>query len=249
MQSASLEIILPIISLPFLLAAYWRLKVKKLASKLSDFGLIEVLEKYNGERTLTINHWAQGITTADPSISQSYWAKVSELIITTCQNKKSPKILMFGLGGNTISQLIQKQNINIHQTIIEIDPVIIEFCRKYFDLDQLSNAKIINQDAYKLIASRQFKNESFDVIVVDISTGNPPLVDPKSAMPSFVKQISKLLKKDGKIIFNRHADTAIIRLENEVLRSHLQKSFKKIASIKTFDPRGYKNEIVICLNG
>ena len=63
MQQSIIQIIIPLLLIPFLLWTYFRLRLKKLAQYKSEkLGNITVIEKYNKERVLTINYYAQGIS-------------------------------------------------------------------------------------------------------------------------------------------------------------------------------------------
>lgn len=239
MQQNFTLIITALILIPILLFFYWRLRLKKLVIYKSPIlGKIEVFEKYNKEKVLTINSYPQGVSIEDKSIERSYWFCIAELVVKFCKNKKDPKILMLGLGANTIPSLIAKINPNIHQTIIEIDKFIIKACREFFNLDNLPNYQIIQANAFLI------QTTNYDVIIVDIFTGQPPYVSLDSNRANFIEKIMPFLKNDGMIIFNRPAHNKEARNDGFELEKYLKTKFQKTDILEIYDPRRFKNHII-----
>ncbi|MDO8570914.1 MAG: hypothetical protein Q7R97_04995 [Candidatus Daviesbacteria bacterium] len=255
MQQNFTLIIFTLILIPILLFFYWRLRLKKIAIyKSLILGKIEVFEKYNKEKVLTINSYPQGVSIKDQSIEKSYWFTVAELVVKFCSSRKNSQVLLLGLGANTIPSLIAQKNPKILQTIIEIDKFIIEACRKYFNLDQLPNYQILKADAFQilkehLLASSAYSkffilNSLFDIIIVDIFTGQPPYVSLNSNQPNFIEKIMPFLKNDGMIIFNRPAHNQESRNGGFELEKYLKTKFQKTDILEIFDPRRFKNHVI-----
>lgn len=223
----------------------WLIRRKKLKEYHSSFlGLIEVWEKYNGEKVLTINKYPHGISTNLKNVEKSYWYYIAQEALRHIQKKKKPEVLFFGLGANTSSRIIDLENPKVHQTIIEIDKNIVEACKIFFHLDDMKHVTIVQGDAYKLIDSRKDFNNKFDVLVVDIFTGIPPYVSTKTNQPPFVKKILKWSKKDGRVIFNRPANIKKGREDTKKLVIYLRTLFNNVKNVYIKDPRGYQNDIV-----
>ena len=224
----------------------WRFRLKKVAVYNSKFsGKIEILQKYNHEQVLMINNYAQGISTNSPSIKQSYWYFLANQAVKHCRRKKNPSVLIYGLGANTTSSIINKLNSQIKQTIVEIDPQIITVCKNHFNLNELKNCQIINQDAFKLLLSKNPFHKKFDVIIVDIFTGIAPFVSKKSNQPNFITKSIRHLKSDGLILFNRPGQDLQTLNECHKLQIYLSTLFQKSSISKIIDPRGYKNNIIL----
>lgn len=234
-----------LIAVPFLLWVVWRLHVKKLKSYDSPIiGLIEVWQKYNGEKILTINKYHHGISTDDPSIKTSYWYYIASQALSAMRDIKKPEILFFGLGANASSRIIDHKNPHAHQTIVEIDPYIIEACKEFFHLLEMKNMTVIEADAYKLIDQRPDFKAKFDVMVVDIFTGIPPYVSTKTNQPPFIEKMVKWLKPGGTIIFNRPANIKTDREDTKKLEEYLRTKFKNVKNEYIKDQRGYENDII-----
>lgn len=240
------QIILSLITIPILLIFYWRLRLKRLKRYFSPkLGTIGVYQKYNGEKLLTINTYAQGVSIEQKSIRQSYWFNIAQEAAQFCQKRKNPQVLMLGLGANTISSLIAQLDPAIYLTIVEFDKQIIQSCREFFYLDQLPNYQLIRADAYQLFNQPQAFNKKFAVIIVDIFTGNPPYVSLKSNQSHFIEKLLPYLKKDGLIIFNRPGHTEESKADSKKLQEYLGSIFKKTELFDIKDPRGYKNSIIM----
>ena len=219
--------------------------IKKLQEyKSKHFKKIIVWQKHNGERLLTTDNFSQGISIDNSDVSKSYWYEQAELCEKYCKNKKNPSILFLGLGAGTGPQLVNKMNPKIKQIIIEFDKKIIEICKKFFNLDALQNATIINTDAYLVISEKKYLQNKFDVIAVDIFTGKESF-GPSGIKTNFIKELTNVLTPDGALIFNRLAHRKDLQEETKILESFLAKIFTTVEKIFINDPRGYKNELII----
>ena len=93
---------------------------------------------------------------------------------------------------------------NVKITTIEIDKEMVDVAKRYFELDKLSNHKVIVGDALRIIADPakfDVETKSFDLIIVDIYCGNkyPDLGN----SGTFFAGVRNLLRGKGLIVFNR----------------------------------------------
>lgn len=218
------------------------IRLKKYTSPL--LGSVEVWQKFSGEKSLTINKYTHGISIYKKSISKSYWYHIAKITLDHCRSKKQPKVLFLGLGANTSSLLVARKNPATHQTIIEIDDSIIKACETYFELKTMPNYTLIKGDAYKLIDTRKDFIHTFDVIVIDIFTGNPPYVSTRSDKPTFIQKLLTWSKPGGLLVFNRPANTKQALLDSEALTAYLRTILKNVTTTCIKDPRLFQNNIV-----
>jgi len=112
-------------------------------------------------------------------------------------------VLILGLGGGTVVQLIEACYPKAKITGVEIDPEIIKIGKKYFRLGEIENLEIINANAIKWVKRfnvlKHYNN--FDLIIIDLYIGSK--FPEKVASEAFLKELKKLLSKEGRIIFNR----------------------------------------------
>ncbi|KJZ74663.1 hypothetical protein HIM_06013 [Hirsutella minnesotensis 3608] len=117
---------------------------------------------------------------------------------------KDARALNIGLGvGTTPSTLVTH---GINTTVVEIDPVVYEFAKKYFDLKE--NNPPVLQDA--IAYTRQLAAtapESYDYIVHDVFTGGAEPVDLFTL--EFLQRLAALLKLDGVIAINYAGDLSL----------------------------------------
>lgn len=117
------------------------------------------------------------------------------------QNLEFKTCLIVGLGGGSIAKIIRRNWPKAKITGIDIDTVIVELGRKYLKLDE-QEVNIIIGDAYYLITGRQSPIAGhYDLICFDtyIQQDFPK----KFEAVQFIKQVKKLLSKDGVAVFNR----------------------------------------------
>lgn len=153
-------------------------------------------------RSLCVNNTVQSTNWDSPSARGRVWGRLVSLVKEKCPEAKS--VLLLGLGGGTVAHLFSKEMPGIEIVAAEIDAEIIDVAKKFFDLDTVPNLKVINADAFLVIAEPEKFNlpeKSFDVLIVDFYCGEeyPSL----ASSGSFLAGIKKLVKQGGLVIFNR----------------------------------------------
>jgi len=108
--------------------------------------------------------------------------------------------LILGLGAGSIAKLVRKYWSDSKITGVDIDPVIVELGRKYFDLDKL-DVEIVIADAYEQVNNGRWNLNSFDLICVDTYIGDS--FPAKIESEPFIKGTRKLINKEGVGVFNR----------------------------------------------
>lgn len=168
----------------------------------SDFnGHIKVLEK-DGVRKLYVGNTLQSITHTTQVAKKMCWGKIVDLISEA--QPSAMNIMLLGLGGATIPWLLSEKFPNAKVTTVEIDKTMVEVSKKYFNIGELSNLRIINDDALRVVSNPHeygLLDGSFDVIIVNIYQGEkyPDL----GSTGNFFAGIKKLLSQKGLAIFNR----------------------------------------------
>ena len=232
-----------IVVLALLLLLVWRIRLRLVRRYRSPLlGRVDVYQKYNGEKVLMINDYAQGVSTEQPSIKQSYWYSIAKQVVAHCKKKKHPQVLFLGLGANTSSSLVNVLAPQISQTLIEIDEYIIRACRDYFGLETMKNTEVVHEDAYQAITTSREWQGKFDVIVIDIFTGKPPFLSSDTNKPPFIQKLLVWLKADGMFLFNRPVN--VKGVDTEELLVYLQTLFTTVTLAEIRDPRGYRNHVI-----
>ena len=154
-----------------------------------------------------------GVLTQSGGLIDDLWRPVISNVKCLMSN-----VLILGLASGTLAKIINKKFKSAKITGVEIDPVMIEIGKKYFDLDKIPNLKILNIDAEKYSPK-----ERFDLVLVDLYLGDKP--------PSFLysHKYLKKLRKMGKLVIINHLFYDSRKRENaEKLIKKLGKYFKDI---------------------
>jgi len=211
--------------------------------------------KYNGEiqviEFLGQNKIIAGGLIQSGGVLKDIWKKA---IKKACLSSPK-KILILGLGGGTIAQLVSRKWPRAKITGIEIDPLMINLAKKHFDLDKITNLKIIQADAIDFVISGQqpaaskFKKagnrrlatgsqKSFDLILVDLYKGEE--MPKQTAEKKFLQSLKKITRQNGLIIFN-HLFYKQHKQKAKDFVKKLEKIFPKISFV-----RALSNLMVYC---
>ncbi len=158
-------------------------------------GKIEVVQE-GLERRLMVGGLAQSINYDAPDVEERVWG---ELVESLTVNRKSQieNALILGLGGGTVAHLLTKKFGPIPIDAVELDPVIVEVGKKFFDLGRLSNLNIVVGNAVDFVKN----SRQYDLIIVDLYTGSRYPAEAES--PSFFADLKRLAHPSGVIVFNR----------------------------------------------
>ena len=148
------------------------------------------------------------------------WRKALSLVQGQILNIQN--VLVLGVGGGDVIRLIHKINSQIVITAVDLDPVMINIAKNYFNLSGLSNIKIHQKDAFYFLLLNKKK---YDFIIVDLFIGfkNPQ----KFKTPKFLKMLKNNLEHNGFIIYNSHYHFDI-NSEFEEFHAICNKIFSKV---------------------
>ena len=147
-------------------------------------------------------------------------------------------ILILGVaGGSVIKTLVDEIAYNGKITGVEIDSEIIEIANKYFKLNEISNLKIINDDAFEFVLKTKSK---YDLIIIDVfqDTTMPNFLFEKF----FMNRIGKLLKINSCILFNTMLLNEKDNLRNEKYIAEFNNKPFKVKKIPRIESH---NELII----
>ena len=145
-----------------------------LPQKLAEFSTkynkhIRVNDEF-GQRKLLVNGSVQS-----GRYVRSLWKRAFK-VFGIPKNKQWNIILVLGVGGGTVIELLHSQFPNALITGVDIDRLIIDIAKKYFLHGDTPYLHLVTADAKKYM---QKSSSTYDCIVIDIFTGN--------AIPQFVK--------------------------------------------------------------
>jgi spermidine synthase len=223
-----------------------RLRRKKLKTYHSPFsGQIDIIEDSSKRRYLNINNYPQGFSADAAGVQDTYWGYIAQQILNHCKDTPNPHILYLGMGTNTSPHLVVKSRPDAFQTILEIDPAIIQANQDFFQLEQL-HAEIIQADVFTYVQENTFP-EKYDVIVNDVCSGTPPFISYQASAPEFVAKLSQWLKPQGLMLTNRWIDTTQNRQNADELVTYLQKHYTTYSAVDIIDHNNFKNKIIAAI--
>lgn len=157
-------------------------------------GEILIYEDLFGKHSMRIG----GVSQSGGIVDQIWKRAVEEL--QRRKDAKFQKILIMGLGAGGSADLVSKKCPEAKVVGVEIDPTVIEVGKKYFDLGEIKNLKIVIVDAFTLTSYKLIPT-SFDLILVDLYLGKQ--FPKKAESEDFIANLKNILPDKGIIVFNR----------------------------------------------
>lgn len=159
----------------------------------STAGQSPQLDEYEGHRALMVDGVIFSVAIGETTPPFGYWAAMLP--------QGSPRTaLILGLGGGTLAHLLTRQAPAVRITGVEIDPGIIDFARRHFDL-ALPNLEVIVADAFEYVARC---TQQFDYVAVDLFRG-AAFHRGVLARP-FLRRLAAMAGTDGDIVINMYRD-------------------------------------------
>jgi spermidine synthase len=151
------------------------------------------LDEYEGHRALLVDGVIFSVAVGAETPGFGYWAAM-------LPQRPPGTALILGLGAGTLAHLLTRQAPAVRITGVDIDPGIIEFARRHFDLD-LPNLEVIVADAFDYVprCSRQF-----GYVAVDLFQG--AAFHRGVLARRFLRRLAGIAGPDGDIVINMYRD-------------------------------------------
>ncbi|MFC1625027.1 spermidine synthase [Patescibacteria group bacterium] len=163
--------------------------IKVVNSKIN--GRIEVIKSLAFGTYITV-----GGLTQSGGIVYEIWKKTLKKVKRN--NKSFKNVLILGLGGGSVSILVNKYWTDSKIVGVEIDAEMIQLGKKYLNT---GNVDTRIEDAF-LFCKKAFKEKmKFDLIMVDLYLGDR--FPEKFDSLEFINLVKRLLTKQGLVIFNK----------------------------------------------
>lgn len=149
------------------------------------------------------------------------------------------KVLLLGLGaGSVVDLLINKHGIKCEITGVELDATVIDFAKKYFDIEKYKSLQIVQADAFEYV---QQCNDKFDLIVVDLFIGDT--VPAAFASEEFISNLKRLSNEKCCVAYNKMTDDPKHKEELKALSTNFDKVFPSWKLFKIY-AYGYENSLL-----
>jgi spermidine synthase len=149
-----------------------------------------------------VENTIQSLNPDSPGCPKLYWGQLVNSL-----KERIPEIencMILGMGGGTVAHLMSRSFPGIEITSVELDQMMIDLARKYFDIDSIPNHRIIKDDALRVVIEPEeyeITPKYFDVLIVDIVFGDkyPDL----GRTGNFIAAVKNMVKSGGMVVFNR----------------------------------------------
>ncbi len=150
--------------------------------------------------------------------------KVLDLGLSYCKAERSSEVLVLGLGGGSVLGLLRKKYKFYGKiTAVEIDPAVIDIALSEFNINQHEPLELLCEDAFEYV---QGSKKVYGLIIADIFIDVQ--VPEQFFSEVFWNNISRLLEKNGEVIFNTGINAAN-RHETERVQNELSSiAFRKM---------------------
>lgn len=153
------------------------------------------------------------------------------------------KVLLLGLGaGSVVDLLVNKHGLKGEITGVELDGRVIDFAKKYFEIEKYSHLKIVHADAFEYV---QHCNEKFDLIVVDLFVGDT--VPEAFSGEAFIQNLRKVANEKCFVAYNKMTDNVKHKEELKLLSEKFDRVFTGW-QLFTIYAYGFENSL-LCYNG
>jgi len=164
-------------------------------------GKIDVID-IGEARKLRVEGVDQSLNWDSANAKRLVWGQAADII---CKEKANLKrMLVLGLGGATVQHMVSKKVPDVKIYSVDIDSVMIDVSKNYFQADKIPNHKIIEADACRVIIEPEkyeLQKQVFNVVYVDIFVGSKYPDLGKSG--NFVVNVKDMALPGGLVMFNR----------------------------------------------
>uniref|UniRef100_A0A1B0CKW4 Putative spermine/spermidine synthase n=1 Tax=Lutzomyia longipalpis TaxID=7200 RepID=A0A1B0CKW4_LUTLO len=120
--------------------------------------------------------------------------------------KRSPNILLIGLGGGGLCIFLQKCLKNSNITAVEIDPAMLNVATEFFGLEQSEHLKVVIDDGINFLKEAAERGDTYDAILFDVD-GKDSTVGMSCPPQAFVSTetltaVAKCIASDGLFVLN-----------------------------------------------
>lgn len=132
-------------------------------------------------------------------------------------------ILIIGLGGGTLPVALNQLLPNTHIDVVEIDPVVVEVAKNYFNFETNQNIVVHVQDGRVFIKRAQLRNTKYDLVILDAFNGD--YIPEHLMTQEFLEETRSLLGSTGTLAANTFSISKLYDHESETYRAVFDRFF------------------------
>lgn len=143
-------------------------------------------------------------------------------------------ILILGVGGGTVIELLVKSFPNAVITAVDIDPAMLTIAEAYFGIDKYPNVRLERDDANSFVRHSAKKGTMFDLIIVDLFIG--PRIPEFVSSTRFLVNLHAIVRPGGQSVINYLRELEYQKKSDE-LSVHLRAVFKHVEDMYLYNNR------------
>jgi spermidine synthase len=137
----------------------------------------------------------------------------TKLVFSSLLLIDNPKnVLIIGLGGGTLSNVIHQLYPSAHIENVEIDPAVIKVARDYFSFIETDNVTSKVQDGRIFIKRAALKKQKYDWIILDAFNGD--YIPEHLLTKEFFEEVNSVLSDNGIIAANTFSSSKLYEHES-----------------------------------
>lgn len=153
--------------------------------------------------------------------------------IVANQPIKKPRILLIGLGGGVLTNLLLNAYTNVNIVALEIDSVVYKIAKEAFGLIENSRIDIIICDGLEYLCNSVKNGDKYDAVVYDVDVKDPTLGlsgPPKAFLTQdILDNVKSLIGEQGLFLLNFVCRASDVRAE---IFNVMKTNFKQLSSLK-----------------
>lgn len=219
-------------------------KLKQILSYILPIPIEVCSSEFNSVLEVTLNRgrYVLDAQNSNYSFGALYTIFKNTFIDLGITEKPIKNCLLLGLGGGSVVNLLQKKhNLSIPITAVEIDPVVIDLGKKYFNLNNYKDLSIINEDAFDFA---MYCNKRFDMIIVDLYIND--VVPDKFHSSEFISYLEKMSHSSTVVLFNKMLNSTSAKSGYSRVVKEMIAKFGSVRLL-TYNVNSVTNKI-ICVN-
>ena len=154
------------------------------------------VEEKGNRVILKFNNMVQTAVGIDESCV-SYLAYINYLHLPLALKPDAEQVLIIGLGGRALPRRMLRDYPGMQLEVVEIDPVVVDVARRYFNLPQDPRLSVIVADGREYLASA---SRVYDLIISDAFQADS--IPTQLTDEAFFRQVKLRLRPDGVLAYN-----------------------------------------------
>ena len=134
------------------------------------------------------------------------------VLMGLAHNPAPERILIIGLGGGILSNVLHELAPQAEIVTVDIDPVVVKLAKKYFDYKENEKVKTQIKDGRVYVKRAILKKEKFDWIILDAFNGD--YIPEHLMTKEFLAEVKSLLSKDGLLSANTFSNSLLYDYES-----------------------------------